>query len=53
MSAENNPEVEVFKAGENYNTKVIPIDDSDDKTKSMNRLIYNEENNEWEQGENI
>lgn len=35
MSTENNLEVEIFKAGENYNAKVIWIDDSDDTTKPM------------------
>ncbi|MEO8720292.1 MAG: DUF2147 domain-containing protein [Ginsengibacter sp.] len=74
MSAENNLEVEIFKAGDNYNAKVVWIDDSDDKSRPMNTrcdfrnpdetlrkrkiiglvvmngLIYNEENNDWEQG---
>ena len=36
MSAENNLEVEIYKADDNYNAKVIWIDDSDDKTRPMN-----------------
>ena len=36
MSAENNLEVEIFKAGGNYNAKVVWIDDSDDKSRPMN-----------------
>ncbi|HET7116279.1 MAG TPA: DUF2147 domain-containing protein [Hanamia sp.] len=36
MSAENNLEVEIYKADGNYNAKVIWIDDSDDKTRPMN-----------------
>lgn len=74
MSTENNLEVEIFKVGDNYNAKVVWIDDSDDKSSPMNTrcdfrnpdetlrkrkiiglvvmngLIYNEENNDWEQG---
>jgi len=49
MSMENNLEVEVFKCGNQYKAKVFWFDDSDDKTKPMKGLIYNEENNEWEQ----
>ena len=36
MSAENNLEVEIFKAGGCYNAKVVWIDDSDDKSRPMN-----------------
>lgn len=74
MSAENNLEVEIFKAGDNYKARVDWFDDSDDKSRPMNTrcdfrnpdetlrkrkiiglvvmngLIYNEENNDWEQG---
>lgn len=36
MSDENNLEVEIFKAGSNYNAKVVWIDDSDDKSRPVN-----------------
>lgn len=36
MSIENNLEVEIFKAGDFYNAKVVWIDDSDDKSRPMN-----------------
>ena len=36
MSAENNLEVEIFKAGDSFNAKVVWIDDSDDKSRPMN-----------------
>ncbi|MDP4284386.1 MAG: DUF2147 domain-containing protein [Bacteroidota bacterium] len=36
MSSENNLEVEIFKTANEYNAKVIWIDDSDDKSRPMN-----------------
>ena len=36
MSAENNLEVEIFKTGDNYDAKVVWIDDSNDKSRPMN-----------------
>lgn len=74
MSTENNLEVQIFKEGDNYNAKVIWIDDRDDKNRPMNMrtdfrnpdeslrnrkiiglvvmngLIYNNDNNDWEEG---
>ena len=74
MSEENNMAVEIYKTGKFYEAKVVWVDNSNDKSTSMNAgydtrnpdetlrkrkiiglvvmngLIYNEENNDWEQG---
>ena len=74
MSAENNMAVEIYKAGNFYEAKVIWVDNSSDKSTPMNAkydfrnpdealrkrkiiglvvmngLMYNEQNNDWEQG---
>ena len=74
MSTENNLAVEIFKTGSNYKAQVVWFDDSDDKTRAMNKrcdwknpdensrarkiiglevmhgLVYNEMNNDWEDG---
>lgn len=75
MSAENNMAVEIYKTGKFYEAKVIWVDNSNDKSTSMNAgydtrnpdetlrkrkiiglvvmnsLMYNEENNDWEEGQ--
>lgn len=74
MSTENNMAVEIYKTGKFYEAKVIWVDNSNDKSTSMNTgydsrnpdetlrkrkviglvvmngLMYNEQNNDWEQG---
>ncbi len=74
VSTENNMAVEVYKAGNFYEAKVIWVDNSNDKSTPMNAkcdfrnpdenlrkrkiiglvvmngLIYNQENNDWENG---
>ena len=46
MSIENNLEVEVFKAGNEYKARVIWFDDSDDKNRPMNTRCDRENPNE-------
>ncbi len=75
ISADNNMAVEIYKAGKFYEAKVIWVDNSSDKSISMNSgydirnpdetlrkrkiiglvvmnsLIYNKQNNDWEEGQ--